>query len=288
MDLFLAGEAVRERLMTLSSSLSVLANAMDEEPAWPSHVARHEHGSRPIAMAGRAAVRLAATAYRHLDFDDDQDERRVVRFVGAVTVHSPVIRQAETVNEQKASLMDAIGAYRRLASKRERDSHQVRELLIRLGYARLNLVQTYRKIPIIERTPTRIGFSWILGTKRIEIVDRDEAMRRVPDDVERSGRDLARVQREVHETRRNDLRLVRRVAPHIRANIVWHEGDERQTACIHAPLPILYRYSSRSTEPEITGHDRPEPDPRTLPARQRRSDSNLRKITGTIDVYRAS
>lgn len=288
MELFLAAEKVRERLVTLSSSLSVLANAIEEESARPAHVARHEYGSRPITMIGTAAIRLAATAYGHLDFGDEQDERRVVRFVGAVAVPAAVIRRAETVNEHKASLLEAIGTYRRLASKRERDSHQVRELLIRLGYARLNLVQTYRKIPILARTPARIGFTWILGTKHVETVNREGAMRRIPGDVERSGADLARIQREVMETRRSGLRLVRPVAPHMRANISWYEGDERQTACIHAPLPVLYPFSSRSAEPEIAGHDRPEPDPRTRAMRQRRSDSNLRRIPGTIDVYRAS
>lgn len=288
MELFLAGEVVRERLVTLSSSLDLLARTIQEVPGWPAEVARHEHGNRPIAMTGAAAVRLAATAFRHLDFDDEQDERRVVRFVGAVAVPPAVIRRAETVNQHKAVLLEAIGVYRRLASKRERDSHQVRELLIRLGHARLNLVQTYRKIPILDHTPTRIGFTWILGTKHVETVTREGAMRRVPDDVERSGADLARIQREVMETRRNGLRLVRRVAPHVRANISWYDGGERQVACIHAPLPVLYPFSSRTPTPEIAGHDRPEPDHRTRATRQRRSDAHLRRIPGTIDVYRAS
>ncbi|HKY20690.1 MAG TPA: DNA replication terminus site-binding protein, partial [Vicinamibacterales bacterium] len=199
----------------------------------------------------------------------------------------PVIRRAEVVNEHKTALVAEIGTYRRLASKRERDSHQVRDLLIRLGYARLNLVQTYRKIPILEQAPTRIGFTWILGTKHVETVNREEAMRRLPGDVERSGSDLARIRQEVMEARRSGLRLVRPVAPHMRANVVWLEKDQRRTACIHAPLPILYRYSSRSAEPVVVGHDRPEPDPKSMPARQRRNDANLRSISGTIDVYRA-
>ena len=285
MDLFLAAECVRERLAVLSDSLGELAGAIEGLSDVPSTVARH--GERVEVTRGPAAVRLASTAFRRLDYHNDQDERRVVRYVGAISVPVAVIRLADTVNEHKASLVEAIGAYRKLASKRERDSHQVRDLLIRLGYARLNLVQTYRKVPILERAPTRIGFTWILGTKHVETVDRDGAMRRVPGDVERSGSDLARVRRELGQTRRDELRLVRRVAPHIRANIVWHEGEERQTACIHAPLPILYRFDSRSPEPVISGHDRPEPDPRSVPSRQKRSDANLRKITGTIDVYRA-
>jgi hypothetical protein len=287
MELFLAGEMVRERLTALSTSLGDLAGAIEGLSEVPSTVARHEHGQRVAAVGGVGAIRLASMAFRRLDYHNDQDERRVVRYVGAIGVPAPVIRLAETVNEHKVSLVAAIGSYRRLASKRERDSHQVRDLLIRLGYARLNLVQTYRKVPILERAPTRIGFTWIIGTKHVETVDRDGAMRRVPGDVERSGSDLARIQRELGETKRNELRLVRRVAPHIRANIVWHDGEDRQTACIHAPLPILYRFTSRTPEPEIAGHDRPEPDPRSAPARQRRSDANLRKITGTIDVYRA-
>jgi len=288
MEPFLAGDVVRERLGALSSSLKALARSIDELSAWPAVITRHEHGERVVNTNGHAAVRLASSAFRGLDFHDEQDERRVVRYVGAVAVTPAVIRKAEIVNEHKASLLQAIGAYRRLASKRERDSHQVRELLIRLGYARLNLVQTYRKIPILNHTPIRIGFTWIMGTKHVETVNREEAMRRVPGDIERSGADLARTQREVMETRRNGLRLVRPVAPHVRANVVWHNGDERQTACIHAPLPILYRFSARAPEPEVAGHDRPEPDPRTQAARQRRSDANLRRIPGTIDIYRAS
>lgn len=251
-------------------------------------ITRHEHGEQLETADHAAAIRLASTAFRRLDFHDEQDERRVIRYVGAVAVTADVIRQAQTVNRHKAALVEVVGTYRRLASKRERDSHQVRELLIRIGYARLNLVQTYRKIPILERAPTRIGFTWILGTKHVESVNREEAMRRVACDVERSSDDLVRIRREVQNTQRTDLRLVRRVAPHVRANIVWHDDDVRETACIHSPLPILYRFSSNTAEPEIAGHDRPEPDPRTVPARQQRSDANLRKVAGTIDVYRAA
>lgn len=288
MELFFAGETVRERLDSLSVSLSALASSIDDLSAWPAAITRHEHGERTINTNGPAAISLASTAFRGLDFHDEQDERRVVRYVGAVAVTPAALRKAEIVNEHKAALVEAIGVYRRLASKRERDSHQVRELLIRLGYARLNLVQTYRKIPILERAPTRIGFTWIMGTKHVETVDREEALRRIPGDVERSGAKLARTRRAVADVQRDGLRLVRPVAPHVRANIVWHEDDERRTACIHAPLPILYRFSPRTSEPEIVGHDRPEPDPRSMPARQRRSDSNLRRIAGTIDVFRAS
>jgi hypothetical protein len=288
MDLLLAAEIVRERLTALSSSLGELADGVDGLSGWPAAIARHEHGHRPVVTSGVGAVRAAATAFRRVDFHNEQDERRVVRFVGALAATAAVLRSAEAVNEHKVALMSAIGTYRKLASKRERDSHQVRELLIRFGYARLNLVQAYRKIPILERTPARIGFSWILGTKHVETVDREDAMRRVPGDVERSGSDLARIQREVMETRRNGLRVVRRVAPHVRANIAWVDGEERQTACIHAPLPILYRFSASADEPEIAGHDRPEPDPRTRASRQRRSDANLQRIPGTIDVYRVA
>lgn len=284
----MAGEVVREELAALSSALRTLSAAFDDPRGRPAVIAQHEHGHRPTAASGRAASRLAASAFGHLDFDDDQDERRVVRFVGAVGVSSTVLRMAEAVNERKAALLEVIGTYRRLASRRARDSNQVRELLIRLGYARLNLVQTYRKVPILRRTPDRIGFSWILGTKRVETVHREDAMRRVPRDVERSGPDLTRIHREVCEAKRNSLRLVRRVAPHVRANITWYEGDERQTACIHAPLPILYPFSSRTREPLVAGHDRPEPDPGMVPARQRRSDANLRRIHGTIDVFRTT
>lgn len=288
MESFLAGETVRERLVALSASLRSLAAAFDVPSDWPAVIARHEHGHLPSVASGAAAFQLAGAAFRHLDFEDDQDERRVVRFVGAVAVTSAVLRKAEMVNEHKRALLEAIGTYRRLASRRARDSHHVRDLLIRLGYARLNLVQTYRKVPILSRAPTRIGFSWILGTNRVETINREGAMRRLPDDIERSGEDLSRISREVFEASRNELRLVRRVAPHVRANICWYEGDERQTACIHAPLPVLYAFSARTPEPEVAGHDRPEPDPQTVRPRQKRSDAHLRRIHGTIDVYRTS
>ena len=213
MDLFLAAECVRERLAVLSDSLGELAGAIEGLSDVPSTVARHEHGERVEVTRGPAAVRLASTAFRRLDYHNDQDERRVVRYVGAISVPVAVIRLADTVNEHKASLVEAIGAYRKLASKRERDSHQVRDLLIRLGYARLNLVQTYRKVPILERAPTRIGFTWILGTKHVETVDRDGAMRRVPGDVERSGSDLARVRPEQAQPLHRQVQRVLARAP---------------------------------------------------------------------------
>ena len=283
----MAAEIVREKLGRLDAALNALSVVLGQRADWPAVVACHDHGQLSEAATSAAARRLAVAGFKQLEFLDEQDERRVVRFVGAVAVAPAALRTAEAVNEQKQALQSAIARFRKLTSRRERDSHRVRDLLIRFGYARLNLIQAYRKIPILERTPDRIGFSWILGSNRVCVLDREAAMRRLPGDLERSPADVRRIRREVFDTRLGDLRQVEPVAPHVKANVSWYEGDERHGLSLHAPLPILYSYSSRNRAPEIVGHDRPEPDPATAMPRQRRSDAHLRRINGTIDVFRA-
>lgn len=254
MDPLYAAEVAKEALALLRQRTARLAEALLACPAWPAVVCVHQHGCEPRVASGASARKAAATAVRQVDYHDDQDARRVVRFVGALAVDTATLQLAQELNEAKSAFAAAIQQYRRVGSRRERDSHRVRELLIRCGAARLSLVQAYRHVPVLAASPCSIGFTWI--TRATQVTPRPSQLH--ADD------DCSADQEHPPE--------VDRVAPHVRANVVWSTPAGPRASCLHAPLPILYPHSDANT-PRIRGYDRAEPDPKNPTTRKRRVDA---------------
>lgn len=287
MDSVVAAENVRIALKDLWRATDVLALAVAEPVEWPAMVCRHEYGERPVPAQGPNARRAAAMAFRSVDFHDEQNEKRVVRYAGAVAASPQALKAAREVNLAKAAFGDAVRCYRNLTSRRERDSQQVRNLLIRFGAARLSLVQAYRTVPVLDSLPTRIGYCWAMGTNQVNVLGRDAAFDRINDE-HASAAVKQRMKEAVSRTHPDHLRLVEPVAPHIRANVTWLDGQQRRARSVHAPLPLLYPFHAGQAAPIIVGSDRPEPDPRTREPRQRRSDARMKPIDGLVDVFKIS
>jgi hypothetical protein len=285
MDSVVAAQNVRIALKELWRATEVLARAVAEPVEWPAMLCRHEHGKRPAPAHGPDARRAAAMAFRSIDFHDEQDEKRVVRYAGAVAVSPQTLNAARSLNLAKAAFGDAVRCYRNLTSRRERDSQQVRDLLIRFGAARLSLVQAYRTVPILDSLPSRIGYCWAMGTNQVNVLGRDAAIGRI-DDEHASAAERQSMKQAVSRTHPDHLRLVEPVAPHIRANVTWMAGQQRRARSVHAPLPLLYLFSAGLAAPIVVGLDRPEPDPRTRKQRQRRSDARMKPIDGLVDVFK--
>lgn len=285
MQAILLRVAVRESLDTLVATTRRLNKLIRQTPALAGVVTRHEHGLPPVHQEGLRARAAAQLAFARFDYHDHQEEKRVVRFIGAVACSTEALEAASEVNIAKQNLMTAIRRFRSASSRRVRDEKQVRHLLTDLGHARLNLVQAYRQVPIVPATPSRIGFSWILGTTRVRHTTRETALSRLLPALERTGEDYLAIREYIDSVDPGDLRQVEAVAAHMRANITWLQSGERRSICIHAPLPVLYPIVQGDQEPTISGGMEPEPSADSRAGRKRRSDVRLVSIPGTIDVH---
>ena len=259
MDPLFAAEIAKEALERMLRGSARLSKAIAQLPPWPAVVSIHEHGRDPAVAREAAARTAAATAIQQLHFHDDQDPVRVVRFVGAVAVDAWTLDHARELNLAKTDFSKAIQQYRRASTHRIGDSRKVRELLVRFGEARLNLVQAYRHVPVLDVAPTSIGFTWILKATQVSPIDDPDSASYATPSPDAPG-----------------YIAVSRVAPHMRANVVWLRDGPRRAACIHAPLPILYRYDPHHVV-RLRGYDRAEPDPDDVKPRRRRSDAGVQR-----------
>jgi hypothetical protein len=143
----------------------------------------------------------------------------------------------------------------------------------RMGAARLNLKQAYRHIPVLDRRPIKIGFTWSKHGRVIQRTSVAAARRLLEQRVETSQTRLE-LQRLAEIREIEVLARVRSVCPHLRANLVFSTENGSPAVCrrlMQAPLPILVPLRSGERLPEFVAVS---PDPPTTP-RLRRADIRI-------------
>ncbi|MCO4757640.1 MAG: hypothetical protein KC477_06435, partial [Oceanospirillaceae bacterium] len=114
-----------------------------------------------------------ATLYTDIWYQDGHDGRETRSQWGLVGCSDELIAQAAQINQQKSIFKSAIQRYKthtgelpgELLQKRSRI---LAEKLNRTGLARLHLKQCYRLLPILENTPSQVGFSWYTSGRSIK------------------------------------------------------------------------------------------------------------------------
>jgi hypothetical protein len=132
-----------------------------------------------------------------------------------------------------------------------RRDEAVAAMMKRMGAARLNLKQAYRHIPLLDKRPLKIGFTWSKQGRTIQRTSVAEAWRLLDKRRETPQLQLER-QRLAGIPDSEVLARVRSVCPHLRANIVMENsagGVKRRL--MQAPLPILVPLNSGEQLPEF-------------------------------------
>lgn len=223
----------------------------------------------------------AIQIYRALWYEDSQDGRETLTCPGIVGASPATLDAARTCNIAKDEFKSAVLALKALNRAETHaamaDLHRrwesVAVAMRRMGAARLNLKQAYRHIPVLERRPIKIGFTWSKQGRVIQRTSVAAARRLLEQRVETSQTRLE-LQRLAEIREMEMLARVRSVCPHLRANLVFPAEDGSSVVCrrlMQAPLPILVPLRRGERLPEFVAVS---PDPPTTP-RLRRADIRI-------------
>lgn len=218
-----------------------------------------------------------AALYSDIWYQDGTDGRETRSNWGLVGGSSELVQCAEHVNRQKSLFKEAIGEYKKQTGQLpgellQKRSTIVAEKLNRSGLARLHLKQCYRQIPILEKPPSKVGFSWYSSGRSIKklTIPQAEAMLLKLDTSQphiqmqlaalgnlKPGELLAQLQPQV---------------PVMRANIAWKYKTHTIRKARNCPLPILFPLESEQPFPE---HNEPDINPPEKRQRMERSDLQI-------------
>jgi hypothetical protein len=117
----------------------------------------------------------------------------------------------------------------------KRTNKNLRINLNRAGLSRIHLKQCYRKIPVFDKKPSRVSWTWAntRSIKKISLLEAEQLLQKCGKDagIERQIKLL----QSLHPDEK--LAIVQDLAPHLRANIVW---ENKQRCMVKGPVPIFF------------------------------------------------
>lgn len=231
--------------------------------------------------SGNLNMRLKAIQlYRALWYEDGQDGRETLTCPGIVGASPSAMAAAHACNAAKDAFKAAVLALKSLTraevATAMAELHHRQEAVAfamrRMGAARLNLKQAYRHIPLLDRRPLKIGFTW---SKQGRVIQRTTVAgaRRLLEQRMETPEIHQELQRLAEIPDNEMLARVRSVCPHLRANIVFAgpEGSGVLRRLMQTPLPILIPLQQGEPLPEFVPT---APDLLTNP-RLRRADVRI-------------
>ena len=240
--------ALRISLLTsfevLLAQLDTFCAAVRQDGVLPAWVSRTE-----VELAENLDMRIKAIQlYRALWYEDSQDGRETLTCPGIVGASLDTLAAAHACNTAKDEFKAAVLALKALGRTETNgamaDLHRrwetVAVAMRRMGAARLNLKQAYRHIPLLERRPLKIGFTWSKQGRVIQRTSVATARRLLEQRVE-TPQIQWELQRLAEIGDDEPLARVRGVCPHLRANIVFAESERTGVSrrLMQTPLPIL-------------------------------------------------
>lgn len=124
-----------------------------------------------------------------------------------------------------------------------------RQQLKKMGLARLHLKQCYRKIPILPKAPQKISWTWA-NTRSIKKISITEATLK----LHQKGNDVG-IQLQLQKLNSlspyESLAIVQDLAPHLRANLVFQQGNMIQRKMIKGPMPIFFPCDHQTALPDF-------------------------------------
>lgn len=216
-------------------------------------------------LTGFAEVRFV---YTRLTYLDGQDPRTTLLYPAALGVSRPVLALAREANEAKLAFKAAVDQLRKALSASNAGRFPALDAILRhLGASRVSLKQCYRTLPLIEKSPARIAWSWS-RTRAIKQLTAAEVRRKLqglrnPAEADRYLAALA------HQSDEELFAQVQELAPHLRANVTFADGSKPRM--IKAPIPVLYWRDPVGKPPEVELPPRKPGEP----TRQTRSDQRI-------------
>jgi hypothetical protein len=241
-----------ERLLAALNDVCTLVRQDATLPAWVSRSEQEVHNGLEVRLK-------AVDLYQALWYEDDQDGRETLTCPGIIGSSVETMEATRVCNGAKDAFKAAVLALKTLSKPEANDlmadlhkRHEaVATAMQRMGAARLNLKQAYRHIPLLDKRPEKIGFTWSKQGRTIQRTSTAEAQRLL-----QQRRETPQVQRELqrltHIPEHEVLARVRSVCPHLRANIVFvGSNGQVQRRLMQTPLPILVPLQAGERLPEF-------------------------------------
>lgn len=236
---------VIEAFKAIQIHLNHLQERMLQDTGLPAWLAPLPYPGLKNDDPREASMRL----YRQTTYLDDQEGREILIGVGLLGCSEATLEQARELNLAKKQFKLAI--QRLKAQKLSLTDDWLREAFIGLfesfrhdftataleaaGLSRLHLKQCYRQIPVLDRRPLKVSWSWA-NTRSIKKISKTDAIAL----LNKKGNDQGIIQQieKVQALRAGEsIAIVQELAPHLRTNVVY-SSDER--VMMKGSLPLLY------------------------------------------------
>lgn len=225
---------------------------------------------------GAEALGLFLDAYSAVWYEDGvSDGRFTPVWLGAMGVDHPVLEAARTVNELKDHFRRSVISAKE--GLRNQNGFSVagtdksfRKLMNEIGLAKLSLRMAYRHIPIVDRPPTSIRFSYCSAGKSISAITPQQAYKELMETgftgahIDYQASILGSIPPDTH------LAKVQKLAGYYKANLKFEEEPLKLTLPCFLPILYLKGGLDPDRQPEI-----PRP---TLTSKRLRKDRKLCSI----------
>lgn len=232
---------------------------------------------------GVQAIDKACNMLMDFWYQDGQDGRETRSCFGFIAVNQSTLELADKVNELKDAFKQIVQTLQKtnkqqwleLKGQLARRHSSLQEQLHFSGLSRLHLKQTWRTITVTDRTPVRIGFNWYHSGRSIQKVSVQQAY----DALTRLDTASPHIQAQLKAVgllaSNTPLAKVQNLAPTMRANLFFEDGQVPARQAMNISLPILFKSHKEKILPQ---HNEPEIEPPQTRQRAVRSD---RKIEDT-------
>ena len=235
----------------------------------------------------------AIRSYLDLWYEGDQDGRETRSYPGLIGADDTLLKMAWKVNQHKDRFQQIVQALQEQDGKvwkklhallPEKNTH-IRKLLSMSGIGRLHLKQIYRHIPILEKKPSKVGFSWYTSGKSIKRISTEDATRLLLQLSQESPHIQIQLDKLARISAKESLARLQTLAPIVRANLVYQTeiaADEKskksntdnpaERKAMNVSLPIMFPLTKNE---EFPNHNEISLIPPTERTRLRRSDIRI-------------
>jgi len=210
-----------------------------------------------------APLQKARSIYQDYWYQDGQDGRETRSCFGLIAANPQQIQLAQDINQSKELFKVQIKQLQKnhkqqwlelkgtLASRHS----SIRDDLHFSGLSRLHLKQTWRHIPVIDRTPSRVGFNWYNSGRSIQKISVQQAH----EALLRLDTSSAHIQTQLNQLSQMNLNTplakVQNLAPTMRANLFYEDQQFPERQAMNVSLPILFK---RCPKQALPSHNEPE------------------------------
>ncbi len=214
-------------------------------------------------LHGINSLQKAKSIFQDYWYQDGQDGRETRSCFGLISANDTQIQEALLINQLKELLKNQVkvllkqhkNQWLELKGTLATRHSSLRESLHFTGLSRLHLKQTWRHIPVIQRSPSRVGFNWYSSGRsiqKISVQEAYEALCKMDTSSLHIQTQLQQVGKLAQNTR---LAKIQNLAPTMRANLFYEDNQFPERQAMNISLPILFKNTANNSLPN---HNEPE------------------------------